>query len=138
MESIIPYLVAPYDQVPPSITIQSSGSRKKEDNIEQAIKVTSASHDATNTLTCYSDGHMTSNPTNTSLGYIIYHGNTCLHTSSQNIGNKATIYDAEILAIALACEKAMEIAPATHTPHIHICSDNQSAITKVSDLGRHP
>ncbi|EUC55004.1 ribonuclease HI, partial [Rhizoctonia solani AG-3 Rhs1AP] len=87
----------------------------------------------------YSDGHaeVANGCMKIGVGYVITIHGKPVAASSRAIGHKASIYDAEMLAIAQCLTKTARIASANNATNIRIYSDNSAAIQTFWDLKRH-
>ncbi|CEL62318.1 hypothetical protein RSOLAG1IB_10377 [Rhizoctonia solani AG-1 IB] len=143
---VTPYLTAPHlPAIPfgPRLVIEGHNTipnKDKEKFIEACKLTTSRAETCPQTIIGYSDGHADSSngKSECSIGYTIWADNHEVHHETKNIGPRSSIYDAEMLGIALCFKQAAAIAAQRNRPHIYICCDNQSAVNSICSLDRHP
>ena len=80
----------------------------------------------------YADGSMlqTDQGRRVGMGFVLYLCNRTVHSDAVALGDAAEVYDAEMLALAKACEAAVELALTTHinVHTLHFFSDNSAAV----------
>ncbi|KAF8705292.1 Reverse transcriptase (RNA-dependent DNA polymerase), partial [Rhizoctonia solani] len=145
-EFITPYLVHPSKPTNPwpeqlEIDEKSPGNSKKlaAKVIQNEIDIAEANIRG-DTVHSFSDGHAgtLNGIPKVGLGFIVKYGHRILARSSHSIGPRASIYDAEMLGIALCLGKSVQIAEQVQAARIAIYCDNQAVVRSISSLHRHP
>ncbi|CCO36668.1 hypothetical protein BN14_10810 [Rhizoctonia solani AG-1 IB] len=128
-EPIIPYLVAPWEHPHPwgprlrSFT-PSRLSKKPRKKLAEEIRRQIAALATDGSIVCFSDG------------------SKCVGVEaashSANLGPRFEVFDAEMMAIALATRAAIELAHTTQSHTIVVFADNLAAVNSIAALTKHP
>jgi ribonuclease HI len=146
VEIVTPYLAEPHlPSVPfgPRLTIEGHNTcpgKDKEKFIEKCKLFTGKAEKCPLSVIGYSDGHADTSDgkSECSIGFTIWLDNREVHHETKNIGPRSSIYDAEMLGIALCFKRASTIAARNNRTHVYSCCDNQSAVNSICNLERHP
>lgn len=153
-EKVRPYLEAPWGLphpfgnristlYPSSSLVTSSDAQARKQYVAVAREHISALNLVQDALLCYTDGSLRHSVGGRKVGsaYLIERKGREVSTGMRGLGPRSEVFDAEMLALALAADNARTIVDdpeSPHTSHVRFLSDNLAAVSSIVSLGTHP
>ncbi|KAG9126385.1 hypothetical protein FRC07_003632 [Ceratobasidium sp. 392] len=144
-EHTIPYMAAPWDSPHPwgpRIKVVHPKPTATREEREMHVKRARAAIESSNVegaLACFTDGskRIQSNCRRTGAGYVIYGRGKEVFSGRVGLGPRADVFDAEMLGLALAAQKACALAIESPIDTIRFFVDNMAAVRMIADLSPH-
>ncbi|KAJ1300689.1 hypothetical protein OPQ81_002336 [Rhizoctonia solani] len=145
-ETVTPYLTAPWEHphpwgprlkvyIPPRT---SSRSARKE--LAKKLRRQIAALATDGSIIGFTDGskRVSNGCRKVGLGFTIHHQGVEIDYNCANLGPRFEVFDAEMLALALALKKATSHARRLEAHSIVLFADNQAAVSSITLLTKHP
>ncbi|KAJ1304840.1 hypothetical protein OPQ81_005974 [Rhizoctonia solani] len=145
-ETVTPYLTAPWEHphpwgprlkvyIPPRT---SSRSARKE--LAKKLRRQIAALATDGSIVGFTDGskRVSNGCWKVGLGFTIHHQGIEIDYNCANLGPRFEVFDAEMLALALALKKATSHARRLEAHSIVLFADNQAAVSSITLLTKHP
>ncbi|KAG8696018.1 hypothetical protein FRC09_008793 [Ceratobasidium sp. 395] len=145
-EPIMPYLSPPWERPHPwgnrlvAHFPSSSASRDARNAHIQQTKARIRSAEQDGSLVCFTDGseRIQAGIRRVGAGLHITQNGQELKSQSIGLGRKATVFDAEMWALAVAARAANNLSSSSRPPALVFLTDNIAAAQTIFSLSRHP
>ncbi|KAJ1299407.1 hypothetical protein OPQ81_011087 [Rhizoctonia solani] len=145
-ETVTPYLTAPWEHphpwgprlkvyIPPRT---SSRSARKELAKKLRRQIAALATDGSIVGFTDSSKRVSNGCRKVGLGFTIHHQGVEIDYNCANLGPRFEVFDAEMLALALALKKATSHARRLEAHSIVLFADNQAAVSSITLLTKHP
>ncbi|KAF8692069.1 Reverse transcriptase (RNA-dependent DNA polymerase), partial [Rhizoctonia solani] len=145
-ENIIPYLVPPWEaphswgnqlkSYPPPKLLSRDSRKEFAEKLRRRISALTTNK----SIVCFTDGskRVVNGFRQVGIGFTIQHHGVEIDHNSANLGPRFKVFDAEMLALALALKSAASQARRLNSHSIILFADNQAAVSLITSLDKHP
>ncbi|KAF8757129.1 Reverse transcriptase (RNA-dependent DNA polymerase) [Rhizoctonia solani] len=145
-ENIIPYLVPPWEaphswgnrlkSYPPPKLLSRDSRKEFAEKLRRRISALTTDE----SIVCFTNGskRVVNGFCRVGIGFTIQHHGVEINHNSANLGPRFEVFNAKMLALALALKSAASQARRLNSHSIILFADNQAAVSLITSLDKHP